>query len=97
MAPKESLDDDAHTVVKERMLTKKRLRKPMAEVQKLKPRLGNSTPPEGVMTHMELIECGKIVNIYARHEAAPYAFNYRGKIRWRFGKHLVAMKNTDGI
>ena len=90
MAPITGVDDnhdDAHTVVRKRVLARKRIRKTTAEVQQVKSKLANKILAEDAKIDMELIECDKLINMYAWHEAPSTPSITERKSGEDLGKH----------
>ena len=68
--------------------------KSIAQQKLEKPELSADVPVDQRLPEADIIDLGRRKLAYTRHESAPYAFNYRGKLRKEY-KHLLTKVGVD--
>ena len=76
-------------------LPPKRKTKSIAEQKLEKPELSPDVPQHERLPEADIIDLGRRKLAYTRHESAPYAFNYRGKLRKDY-RYLLTKVGPDG-
>lgn len=76
-------------------LQPKRKSKSIAEQKLEKPELSPDVPQNERLPEADIIDLGRRKLAYTRHESAPYAFNYRGKLRKEY-RYLLTKVGLDG-
>ena len=69
--------------------------KSIAQQKLEKPELSADVPVDQRLPEEEIIQLGRRKFAYSRHEGAPYAFNYRGKLRKEY-RYLLTKVGADG-
>ncbi|MDI1493540.1 MAG: hypothetical protein OHK93_005330 [Ramalina farinacea] len=76
-------------------LPRKPKSKSIAQQKLEKPELSPDVPQDERLPEADIIDLGRRKLAYARHESAPYAFNYRGKLRKEY-RYLLTKVGPDG-